>query len=42
MQTPGEKHMLPWQAFENASEQRLQLLGLKPPGSSLHMYDPAG
>jgi ectoine hydroxylase-related dioxygenase (phytanoyl-CoA dioxygenase family) len=37
----GEKHMLPWQAFENASEQRLQLLGLRMPGSSLHMYDPA-
>ena len=35
----GEKHMLPWQALEDASEQRLQLLGLRMPGSSLHMYD---
>lgn len=31
---------LPWQAFENASEQRLRLLGLKMPGHDLHMYEP--
>jgi ectoine hydroxylase-related dioxygenase (phytanoyl-CoA dioxygenase family) len=31
---------LPWQAYENASEQRLQLLGIKMPGRDLHMYDP--
>jgi hypothetical protein len=37
----GEKHQVPWQALENASEQRLQLLGVKMPGSTLHMYDPA-
>lgn len=29
---------LPWQAFENASEQRLRLLGAKMPGRDLHMY----
>lgn len=38
----GEKHQVPWQALENASEQRLRLLGVKMPGSTLHMYDPAG
>lgn len=32
---------LPWQAYEGASEQRLQLLGIKMPGRDLHMYDPA-
>jgi ectoine hydroxylase-related dioxygenase (phytanoyl-CoA dioxygenase family) len=37
----GEKHTVPWQALQNASERRLHLLGLKMPGSSLHMYDPA-
>lgn len=31
---------LPWQAFENASEQRLRLLGIKMPGRDLHIYDP--
>ena len=31
---------LPWQAFENASEQRLRLLGVKMPDNDLHMYDP--
>jgi hypothetical protein len=31
---------LPWQAFENASEQRLRLLGAKMPGGDLHMYEP--
>jgi len=31
---------LPWQAFEDASEQRLRLLGLKMPGRDLHMYAP--
>jgi hypothetical protein len=30
---------LPWQALQNASEQRLQLLGIKMPGSDIHMYD---
>lgn len=34
-------HDLPWQALENASEQRLRLLGVKRPGRDLHMYDPA-
>lgn len=29
---------LPWQAFENASEQRLRLLGIKMPGRDIHMY----
>ena len=32
---------LPWQALENASEQRLRLLGVKMPQNDLHMYDPA-
>jgi ectoine hydroxylase-related dioxygenase (phytanoyl-CoA dioxygenase family) len=32
---------LPWQAFEGATEQRLQLLGVKMPDRDLHMYDPA-
>ena len=31
---------LPWQALAAASEQRLQLLGVKMPGRDLHMYDP--
>lgn len=31
---------LPWQALENASEQRLRLLGLKMPSEDLHMYKP--
>jgi hypothetical protein len=31
---------LPWQAFENASEERLRLLGVKMPGKDLHMYEP--
>ncbi len=31
---------LPWQAFENASEQRLRLLGAKMPDRDLHIYDP--
>lgn len=31
---------LPWQCLENASEQRLRLLGVKMPGSDLHMYRP--
>jgi hypothetical protein len=31
---------LPWQAFENASEQRLRLLGVKMPDRDLHIYDP--
>jgi hypothetical protein len=31
---------LPWQAFQNASEQRLRLLGVKMPGRDIHMYDP--
>jgi hypothetical protein len=30
----------PWQAFENASEQRLQLLGVKMPDRDIHQYDP--
>jgi ectoine hydroxylase-related dioxygenase (phytanoyl-CoA dioxygenase family) len=31
---------LPWQAFEDASEQRLQLLGVKMPASDVHLYKP--
>lgn len=31
---------LPWQAFEGASQQRLELLGVKMPSWDLHMYDP--
>jgi len=31
---------LPWQAFEDASEARLRLLGAKMPQGDLHMYDP--
>lgn len=31
---------LPRQALENASEQRLRLLGVKMPDRDLHMYDP--
>ncbi|MCE7982830.1 MAG: hypothetical protein DYG89_16735 [Caldilinea sp. CFX5] len=31
---------LPWQALQNASEERLRLLGLKMPDHDLHMYDP--
>lgn len=39
---PYEAHQQrPWQAFENASERRLQLLGLKMPDRDIHMYDPA-
>jgi hypothetical protein len=30
----------PWQCFENASEQRLKLLGVKMPARDLHMYPP--
>lgn len=33
-------HALPWQALESASQQRLELLGVKMPGRDLHMYDP--
>ena len=29
---------LPWQAFEDAGETRLQLLGVKMPGHDIHMY----
>jgi len=32
---------LPWQALQNASEERLRLLGIKMPDRDLHMYDPA-
>jgi ectoine hydroxylase-related dioxygenase (phytanoyl-CoA dioxygenase family) len=32
---------LPWQALEDASEERLRLLGLKMPDRDLHMYNPA-
>ena len=32
------EHELPWQAFENASEERLELLGAKMPEGDLHMY----
>lgn len=32
---------LPWQAFENAGEQRLRLLGVRMPDRDIHMYDPA-
>ncbi len=31
---------LPWQVFEDASEQRLRLLGVKMPGRDIHMYEP--
>lgn len=31
---------LPWQVLENASEERLRLLGLKMPDKDLHMYKP--
>ena len=31
---------LPWQALQNASEERLRLLGIKMPDRDLHMYDP--
>ena len=35
-----ESHIaLPWQAFENASEVRLRLLGVKMPDRDVHMYD---
>lgn len=30
----------PWQCLENASAERLQLLGMKMPGRDIHMYDP--
>jgi hypothetical protein len=32
---------LPWQAFENAGEQRLRLLGVRMPDRDIHMYDPS-
>ncbi len=32
---------LPWQALQDAGEQRLRLLGVKMPQGDLHMYDPA-
>jgi hypothetical protein len=32
---------LPWQALENASEERLRLLGIKMPDRDIHQYDPA-
>lgn len=35
-----ENRQLPWQALENASEQRLRLLGIKMPSWDLHMYPP--
>lgn len=35
-----ERSILPWQAVEGASQQRLQLLGLKMPGWDIHMYEP--
>jgi hypothetical protein len=39
---PYEAHQLrPWQCLENASQQRLQLLGVKMPAGDIHMYDPA-
>ena len=30
----------PWQALENAGEQRLRLLGVKMPDNDIHMYEP--
>jgi hypothetical protein len=33
---------LPWQAFENAGEQRLRLLGVRMPDRDIHMYNPDG
>ncbi len=35
-----EMYRIPWQALEGASEQRLELLGLKMPLSDIHMYNP--
>ncbi|MDP6505815.1 MAG: phytanoyl-CoA dioxygenase family protein [Planctomycetota bacterium] len=32
---------LPWQAYENASDMRLKLLGLRMPDRDIHMYDPS-
>lgn len=32
--------VIPWQALAGASEQRLELLGVKMPDRDLHMYDP--
>lgn len=37
----GAEHALPWQALEGASQERLELLGVKMPGRDLHMYDPS-
>ncbi|MEM7128293.1 MAG: phytanoyl-CoA dioxygenase family protein [Chloroflexota bacterium] len=31
---------LPWQVWQNASEQRLRLLGMKMPDRDIHQYDP--
>ncbi|MEM7538268.1 MAG: phytanoyl-CoA dioxygenase family protein, partial [Chloroflexota bacterium] len=31
---------IPWQALQEASEQRLQLLGVKMPDRDIHQYDP--
>ena len=36
---PG-KYELPWQALEGATQERLELLGLKLPLSDIHMYRP--
>jgi len=36
----GSEQALPWQALEGASQERLELLGVKMPGRDLHMYDP--
>ena len=35
----GEQN-LPWQAYHDASDQRLELLGLKMPGQDLHIFVP--
>ena len=34
------KYATPWQALENATQERLEILGLKMPSNDLHMYDP--
>jgi ectoine hydroxylase-related dioxygenase (phytanoyl-CoA dioxygenase family) len=36
----NEEIELPWQALQDASEQRLKLLGVKMPDRDIHMYDP--
>jgi len=35
------QQQLPWQALENASDERLALLGVRMPDNDVHQYDPA-